>query len=337
MEHTKKGLRLLAAMAAAAMTAALLPAFPAAAAGGTVVAKRSFDSDIYDYLLDAADANGDGKLNEYELSLVTEVDLSGIGLKSLKGLAKLPNLSWVDASDNELKTLTTLGKCTSLYYLDVSGNALTGLSGLSGLSSLRELDASGNAISSITALASLEDLESLDLSKNKLKTVSTLGELYGLSTLILDNNLITRMPDLSRWLHVLSARNNQLTDMSFVTSLTRLEQLDLSGNEIPEIPDLSKNTALTVLYLEKNRIDTLRDSSKAAVSQLSSGEVKLLPQMVAGWQQQGDVRSYFTDDKGTYVTGTYTIDGISYTFNEYGELGGSSGTTTGWVEQNGAK
>lgn len=42
-----------------------------------------------------------------------------------------------------------------------------------------------------------------------------------------------------------------MTDMSFVTSLTRLEQLDLSGNEITEIPDLSKNTALTVLYLEK--------------------------------------------------------------------------------------
>ena len=69
MSHTRfsKGLvRKLAASAAAVLavswTSAGLPV--AAANGGTVVASLYFDSKVYAYLLDSADINGDGKLNE---------------------------------------------------------------------------------------------------------------------------------------------------------------------------------------------------------------------------------------------------------------------------------
>ena len=175
-----KGLvRKLAASAAAVLAVSwMAPGLPAAAAsGGTVVASLYFDSKVYDYLLDSADVNGDGKLNEYELSLVTEADVSGLGLTSLKGFSRLPNLSWLNASDNSLKSLTSLGRCSNLLYLDVSGNKLTGLSGVSGLSSLVELNASGNAITSVSALSNLENLESLDLSNNSIKAATALGNL----------------------------------------------------------------------------------------------------------------------------------------------------------------
>ncbi len=197
--------------------------------GSLTVASRYFDDKIYAHLLASADQNGDRKLNQYELSLVTELDLSGMELTSLKGLAKLPNLSWVDASDNNLRSLASVGRCGNLLYLDVSRNELNSLTGVSSLRALVELNAAGNDISSISALSGCSEMKHLDLSRNSISTISSLSRLPGLTTLVLDSNRISRIPDLPRSLSILSIRDNQLSSMNFVTTLRSLETLDLSG------------------------------------------------------------------------------------------------------------
>lgn len=109
-------------LSAACILAVILSAAAPAvsAAGDDIIKSRNFDRDLFEILLEEADADGDGELSEYEASQIQSLNLSGMGLTSLEGLEYLPNLSYLDASDNDLSSVSSMGDCEYLTYLDLS-------------------------------------------------------------------------------------------------------------------------------------------------------------------------------------------------------------------------
>ena len=362
---TRRFLSALSALAVAAGSSAALAATVSAASGSDVVSYRNFDAEVYEILLEQADENGDGELNEYELSLITDLDLSGLGLTSLKGMQYLPNLSWLDASDNELKSVSSIGRCDYLTWLDLSDNNITSLSGITKLDKLTELNLANNSLSTVSSLRNLNELETLDLSGNKMTSSSSLAGADSLRELVLDDNNLREIDDLPESLTYLSARNNRISDFRLITFSDELEYLDLSGNEITSIPNMTYLTGLKYCYLNDNLITdmvggwvqedclvdlsrNLLDTNSSAVTSMydtltaNGSTVRLVPQNLSGWQKEGDNTYYFTNENGSYATGTRTIDGISYTFDSYGVLNGSGSAPdsstpsgSGWVNRDG--
>lgn len=101
------------------------------------------------------DADGDGTLSPAEASLVTDLDCSGMGLRSLAGIELCVNLRSLDASGNSL-TAVDLSELGALEHVDLSDNALSSLD-VSGCTALQSLSCAGNEL----ARLDLSDCDSL--------------------------------------------------------------------------------------------------------------------------------------------------------------------------------
>lgn len=100
-------------------------------------------------LLEAYDADKDGVLSTVEASVITEIKVSGRGIKAMPELNTVfKDITYLDCSKNELTALDLSGM-TRLTYLDCSGNKLTELD-IMHLVGLETLNATGNdALTSI--------------------------------------------------------------------------------------------------------------------------------------------------------------------------------------------
>ena len=166
---------------------------------------------------------------------------------------------------------------------------------------------------------------------------------------VLDSNDIARVGNLPTSMTTLSMRDNALSTLSGMERLRTLTYLDLSQNRITSLSGLENLKRLKTLYLDENdlsdltgmpevsnctigltynSIDMNSTAQKAILSDLRSdgNTVTAVPQMVKGWQQEGNYYYYFLDDKGTFATGTQEIDGKTYTFDSQGRYS-ENGTT----------
>eukprot|EP00906_Rhabdomonas_costata_P027505 RCo039052 len=105
---------------------------------------------------------------QFDLAVVQDLSLRGLGLSRLQGLHELTSLTSLDLSHNLLshvEGLESLGP--RLTRLDLQHNRLSSLEGLQGLTSLQTLLLQGNALASLaaaeTALAALPALRVLYL------------------------------------------------------------------------------------------------------------------------------------------------------------------------------
>ena len=122
---------------------------------------------------------------------VTELDLSGLGLRDISCLSLCGELKKLVIRDNEISDLSPLMNLQKLETLRASGNQISDLRPLLAMTGLLELDVSGNCISETSALGNLEKLEKLDLSDNPLTDFSGLKTLSNLKTLRLENAGVT--------------------------------------------------------------------------------------------------------------------------------------------------
>ena len=189
------------------------------------------------------DKNGDGKLNEAEITAVTEIDCSEKNISSLKGIEYFTALTGLLCYENQLTTLDVSNN-TALAVLQCGGNQLTAL------------DVSKN-----TALMTLwchrNQLTTLDVSNN-----------MALTTLVCYKNQLTTL-DVSRntaleWLY---CSENQLTTLD-VSNNTALKWLYCHDNHLTTL-DVSKNTALIGLWCYNNRLTALDVSKNTALTDLS--------------------------------------------------------------------
>ena len=171
------------------------------------------DAKFRQYILDNIDTNKDKKLAASEISAVTKIDITGLGVANLKGIERFTALTELYASGNKLKTVSLtkntkmtainltldLSKCTSLQTVRYSNNSLTKVTMPSKkyLKNLDYVDASYNKFTTQTNAGlnigdseALPNLSEVDASHNAIKSFNCAG-FKGI--LDLRNNKITTL------------------------------------------------------------------------------------------------------------------------------------------------
>lgn len=230
-------------------------------------------------------------------SNVTELDLSGSGVKDISLLSVCTKLTKLDLSDNSISDISALVDIPGLTELDLSDNSIGDISPLVSMTKLTKLDLSNNSIKSAAALKELTKLTELRLGGNKLGSFSVIGKLTALKTLGL-NDTGLEDSDLSglyalKNLKKLNIEDNSALTESGVSALQKklpgctishselVRSIELGGKSFPsdsetveatdlgltDISRVSGFTNLKHLDLSKNQI-----SSVSALSALTSLE-----------------------------------------------------------------
>ena len=182
-------------------------------------------------------AEGD-TIPEKMLSKVKKLQLSGLGIKSLKGIEFFTALTQIDCSENQLQEID-VSKNTALQTLECGRNQLTSID-ISNNIMLTGLGCCYNQLTSIDVSKSA-NLEVLLCNKNKIESLD-----------------VSHCPKL-RELGVVDCELKELD----VTNNPNLEKLYCTGNKLKEL-DLSKNTKMENLYCEQplfRRINIIRPAN----------------------------------------------------------------------------
>lgn len=145
-------------------------------------------------------------------SNVTELDLSGCGVKDISPLSVCTKLTKLDLSDNSISDISPLVDIPGLTELDLSDNDIGDISPLVSITKLMKLDLSNNSIRSAAAIKELTKLTELQLGGNKLGSFSAVEKLTSLKTLGLND---TGLKD---------------ADLSSLYNLKNLKKLNIEDN-----------------------------------------------------------------------------------------------------------
>ena len=191
---------------------------PALQEGIAVTPENFPDENFFNYVKNTLDGDKSLKLTETEINAVTNLDLSGKNIESLKGIEHFTKLTELNVKNNKLTALD-LSKNTELTTLNCSGNKLT------------TLDLTKN-----------EKLTTLSCEGNQLTTLNV-SKCIALTKLFCQSNKIAAL-DLSRLLalQLLGCDDNKLTSLD-VSANTALQALDCSYNPLTTLK-LGTNTAL---------------------------------------------------------------------------------------------
>ena len=215
------------------------------------------------YVLENADTNKDNTLSFEETAAVTAIDVEGLEVASLDGIAFFTNLESLNCSSNNLESLDLSGN-TELRTLYCTENRISDLN-ISSCTALEELVCWSNRLTALN-VGGFPNLRVLGCGDNLLETLdvssnTALTELYcernQLTALNVANNSV---------LTDLECYSNQLTALD-VSRNPELTYLCCSINEISAI-DLSSSPNLTILYIDQNRLTTLDLSHNTALTQL---------------------------------------------------------------------
>ncbi|XP_069328665.1 centrosomal protein of 97 kDa isoform X2 [Eulemur rufifrons] len=165
----------------------------------------------------------------------------------LENLEKCKRLIQLSVANNRLVRMMGVAKLTQLRVLNLPHNSIGYVEGLKELVHLEWLNLAGNNLKAMEQINSCTALQHLDLSDNNIPQIGDLSKLVSLKTLLLHGNIITslRMAPayLPRSLAILSLAENEIRDLneiSFLASLTELEQLSIMNNPCvmatPSIP-----------------------------------------------------------------------------------------------------
>ncbi len=257
-----------------------------------IIDEKNFpDATFRSYVSENFDTDNSGTLSEEEIGNVTEIDVNGLSISSLKGIefftslevlycndnhltsldvSSNTNLTYLHCYRNQLTSLNVSGN-TNLTYLDCYNNQLTSLD-VSGNTNLTALSCSGNALTNLN-LSSNTNLTSLYCSDNPLTSLNVSSN-TNLTSLHCSNNQLTSL-DVSSNINLteLECANNQLAVFD-VNSNTNLTFLYCSYNPLTSL-DVSSNTALTYLGCQQNNLTSLDVSSNTALTYLDCSDNQL--------------------------------------------------------------
>ncbi|XP_037381535.1 centrosomal protein of 97 kDa [Talpa occidentalis] len=191
-------------------------------------------------------------LQKLSANLPCEVDIHTLILDKnqiikLENLEKCRRLIQLSVANNRLVRMMGVAKLTQLRVLNLPHNSIGYVEGLKELVHLEWLNLAGNNIKAMEQINSCTALQHLDLSDNNIPQIGDLSKLVSLKTLLLHGNIITSLrmvpAYLPRSLAILSLAENEIRDLneiSFLASLTELEQLSIMNNPCvmatPSIP-----------------------------------------------------------------------------------------------------
>lgn len=247
----------------------------------------NIEDEAYKTYLLTFDKNGDGKLDKAEVEAITEINIKGLGIKSLKGVeyVNFTNVRKLDCSDNELTELPVAGFFTNLEEIDFSNNQLTGRIELNKCKKLRILKGSDNMLEEVAFENSV--LESVDLSNNQLTRFQCSYNTSTLKSVNVANNLLSESSGFS------CSDNAVLTDWNvsnnnlkyvYLHSTPMLENYNVSGNPLVELTlfGAGYGTALKTLDASNTALSSLDISGNMSLQSLNVMGCATLTKIFAG-------------------------------------------------------
>ena len=230
--------------------------------------------------------------NEINLSILVELDLSGLHLKDENFMfdkKKYPNLKKLNISNNNFTTLEIFGflpelselnlshnsfvelipkkyiknfktrfNFSKLKIIDISNNKLTTIIGVQNFSKLRKINLNENEIAKIDSLDKLNDLYYINISNNNLRSYdkSNLGFLPSLKILLCDNNFFKNINCFEKFvsLEQLSFNTNKINDINCLDKLTQLKKLTKLSLINNPITRIENYRKLMIFYFQKLKI-----------------------------------------------------------------------------------
>ena len=263
----------------------------------------NIEDEAYKTYLLTFDKNGDGKLDKVEVEAITEINIKGLGIKSLRGVeyVNFTNVRKLDCSDNELTELPIAGFFANLEEIDFSNNKLAGNIELKKCTKLRILKGSNNLLDEVSFSNSV--LESVDLSNNQLTRFMCSNNTSTLKSVNVANNLLNESSGFS------CSDNTVLTDWDvsnnnlkyvYLHSMPMLENYNVSGNPLVEIATFGSGygTALKTLNASNTPLTSLDISGNTSLQSLNIKGCTTLTKVFAGVL---DI-SKMTIEKESYTT-----------------------------------
>lgn len=223
-----------------------------------------------------ADANLKKAMKEYfgfkrdivesDMEHLTELDLTGAGIRDLSGLETAKNLQMLGLSGNDLKNLKPIESLTGITFLLLDGNRLQDFSSIKKWPNLQYLDLSDTGIKDLSVLASLKELSALSLAYNGLDDLTELPALEQLGSLYIGGNDLSSLNGIERLtgLTELSlSENESITGIEELTALKDLQYLDLSLTSIESIKPLLALDDLVMVFLMEIETLDLTDGSES--------------------------------------------------------------------------
>ena len=191
---------------------------------------------------------------------LTNVIASHNQLVNLHGLETLTRLTTLDVRGNQINDITATGYMTSLTRLHLDYNNISDIAPISNLASLTRFSASLNQITDISPLAEINELTQVNLNSNNLTNIDGLYPHINLVHVFAANNEITYLTGLTNAtvLRHLNLNNNQIYDISLLArSAGTMLELQLVNNNISDISPLQGMERLELLALDRNNIEDI--------------------------------------------------------------------------------
>lgn len=291
----------------------------------------NIEDDVYKTYLLTFDKNGDGKLDKTEVEAITEINIKGLGVKSLKGVeyVNFTNVRKLDCSDNELTELPVAGFFTNLEEIDFSNNQLAGRIELNKCKNLHILKGNDNMLEEVTFENSV--LETVDLSNNRLTRFQCSNNTNTLKSVNVANNLLSESSGFS------CSDNAVLTDWNvsnnnlkyvYLHTIPMLENYNVSGNPLVELTlfGAGYGTALKTLDASNTALSSLDISGNTSLQSLNVKGCATLTKIFAGTLDVDVINiekeSYTTIETSTIVDAIKDAAFREFMIEKYGSNGG---------------
>lgn len=207
-----------------------------------------------------------GVIHQTDLRSITELDATGKGIRSLKGIGHLTKLVSLNLEDNRVEDVSELARLPMLKKLSLRNNGITDLEDINFEAivqlDLRELSLRHNVVdlgngeevrlSDLSLLRGFEKLEVLELRDNHIVDISPLTDLRELVTLDLRQNPIRDFKPLTGMVKLtdLNLRETGITDLGLLERMPGLVHLNIHSNVgITSIRPLESLRALETLIM----------------------------------------------------------------------------------------
>lgn len=182
-----------------------------------------------------------GSFTPDKVRAITELDISGRGIRRMDGLEHFHSLQKLDASHNIIENAAELEGLGKLESVDLSFNQLETASFAS--PALHTIDLEGNRLEQMGFVKHLAELRELNMRDNDLVEVSFLTAAKALTHLNLRGNRIRNIEPLSQLPNLidLNLRNNEIIDYGPLDELPNLsERLYVTGNPGTDYTELDR-------------------------------------------------------------------------------------------------
>ena len=161
--------------------------------------------------------------------------------------------SKIDSTYTITMTKDNLESVTSLQLNvgeDETSSEVSNLEGIEKFTNLKKLEIESSKINDISVLSNLTNLEELHIYGDyKIKDFSRVTSNQSIKDLTPISKLIN--------LNKLTLSGYNISDISFLSTLTKVTELDIMNNKIKDITPISKLTSLQKLYLSLNEISDI--------------------------------------------------------------------------------